>query len=62
MGAKERRQSIEELLEYMELPERKRVFIKHLAGGLKRRVIIARALMHQPKILSSNSRNREIRV
>jgi ABC-2 type transport system ATP-binding protein len=42
---------IDELLELANLKERKKSKIKELSGGLKRRVLIIRALMHQPKIL-----------
>lgn len=42
---------INELLEFAGLKERKHSKIKELSVGLKRRVLIIRALMHQPKIL-----------
>ncbi len=47
----ERTAKIQELLEYIEISDRKESLIKHLSGGLKRRVMIARALMHSPRIL-----------
>ena len=40
-----------ELLEYVELFDRKDDFVQKLSGGMKRRLMIARALMHNPKIL-----------
>ena len=40
-----------ELLEYVELLDRKDDFVQKLSGGMKRRLMIARALMHNPKIL-----------
>lgn len=51
MEKQHRRKRIEELLEYAEIPERKNSLIKQLSGGLKRRVTIIRAMLHQPAIL-----------
>ncbi len=42
---------INELLEYLEVADRKDSLAKQLSGGLKRRVMIARALVHSPRIL-----------
>ncbi len=42
---------IDELLELADLKERKKSKIKELSGGLKRRILIMRALMHHPRIL-----------
>jgi lipooligosaccharide transport system ATP-binding protein len=42
---------IAELLDFMELGEKRRVKIKELSGGMKRRLIIARALLGSPKLL-----------
>lgn len=41
----------EELLEYVELSERSDSLVKELSGGLQRRLMIARAMLHQPMIL-----------
>ncbi len=46
-----RKTRIGELLGYVELADRTKSLIKQLSGGLKRRVMIARALLHQPRIL-----------
>jgi lipooligosaccharide transport system ATP-binding protein len=40
-----------ELLDFMALKEKKDVEIEKLSGGMKRRLIIARALMNDPKLL-----------
>ncbi|MBU4016020.1 ATP-binding cassette domain-containing protein, partial [Patescibacteria group bacterium] len=42
---------IKELLEFVELWERKNDFVKTFSGGMKRRLEIARGLLHHPKIL-----------
>ena len=51
MKKKERKKKIEELLEYVDLADRKHTLVKELSGGMKRRVTIARAMIHSPKIL-----------
>lgn len=45
-----RKQRIEELLKYVDLWERRNSLIKTFSGGMKRRLEIARGLLHHPKI------------
>ncbi len=46
-----RRTRIEELLRFVELWDRKDSLVKHFSGGMKRRLEIARGLLHHPKIM-----------
>lgn len=48
---KERQKRIARWLEYVGLTEKKNALVKTLSGGMKRRLQIARALLHEPKIL-----------
>jgi lipooligosaccharide transport system ATP-binding protein len=41
----------EELLNFMQLEEKKDVIIEYLSAGMKRRLVLARALIGEPKIL-----------
>ncbi len=45
------RERIEELLDFAQLSERRRDVVDHLSGGMKRRLIIARALINQPELI-----------
>jgi ABC-2 type transport system ATP-binding protein len=46
-----RKARVEELLQIVELTEKKNEYVKHLSGGMKRRLEIARGLMTRPEIL-----------
>ena len=47
----ERRKRIRELLEYVGLMNRAHSNVEEYSGGMKRRLMIARALMHRPRVL-----------
>ncbi len=46
-----RRERIEQLLKFVELWDRKDDLVKKFSGGMKRRLEIARGLLHHPKVL-----------
>ena len=47
----ERRDRIREVLELVELTEKKDVLVENYSGGMKRRLEIARGLIHKPEVL-----------
>ncbi|MFZ5896316.1 MAG: ABC transporter ATP-binding protein [Myxococcota bacterium] len=51
IAAGDARRRIAELLDFMELGEKRRSAVNELSGGMKRRLTIARALLNQPKLL-----------
>ncbi len=51
MSGREISARIDELLKEMELGNKRKITVKKLSGGQKRRLLIARALLHHPKIL-----------
>jgi ABC-2 type transport system ATP-binding protein len=51
MAAAERKARIEELLRFVGLWEKKETPVEHLSGGMRRRLLIARGLMHRPAVV-----------
>src|SRR4051794_13019431 len=51
MPKRERRERAEELLETFSLTEKRDERTRTLSGGMKRRLILARAVMHRPRLL-----------
>ena len=51
MGSAERTRRIEDLLAEMDLSEVRNDNVRRLSGGMKRRLLIARALIHRPRVL-----------
>ena len=51
MPVRKRAEKIQELLNYIDLADRKKTLAKQLSGGMKRRVMIARSMVHSPTIL-----------
>jgi ABC-2 type transport system ATP-binding protein len=46
-----RHERIDQLLEFVDLSDRKNNLVKEFSGGMKRRLEIARGLLHHPKII-----------
>ncbi len=51
LESSERRQRIDELLDYVGLTEQANRVVQALSGGMKKRAMIVSSLMHQPKVL-----------
>ncbi len=50
MGKEKRRQRIRQVLDLVELADKRDVLVEKFSGGMKRRLEIARGLVHRPKV------------
>jgi ABC-2 type transport system ATP-binding protein len=51
MDAKKRKERVDYVLKLVDLKDKAKVLVKHYSGGMRRRLEIARGLMHFPKVL-----------
>ena len=51
MNKEERKRRINEVLELVELSDKANILVENYSGGMKRRLEIARGLIHKPKVL-----------
>jgi ABC-2 type transport system ATP-binding protein len=51
LDSETRKKRIEEVIKLVDLDEKMSIFVKNYSGGMKRRLEIARGLMHYPKVL-----------
>lgn len=49
--SRERKEQIKQLLEFVELWDRRNSLVKEFSGGMKRRLEIARGLLHHPSVI-----------
>lgn len=49
--AYEARRYVDELLDFLQLADKRKEKIEHISGGMKRRLILARALVNRPRLL-----------
>jgi ABC-2 type transport system ATP-binding protein len=51
LGQKQRKKRIDDVLHLVDLQDKQKVLVKNYSGGMKRRLEIARGLMHYPTVL-----------
>ncbi len=50
-GIRNNKAWIDELLEHLALTDKADAYVRHLSGGMKRRVLVAQALVHKPPVI-----------